>query len=422
MLILLRQVKIIEPRSPHHNQTLDVLLREGEVEAIGKKLEAEGAQIIEEEGLHLSPGWVDIGMQIADPGLEHREDMDSAMESAARGGYTAIAPFPNTEPVIHSKAALNYWNNRSRGKLVDLLPIGAMTLNCKGQEITEMIDMQRAGAIGFSDGSHSTQHNGMMLRALQYVKAFRGVVINQPFDATISGGGHLHEGLVSTHLGIKGISNLAEELMVMRDINLAEYTESRVHIHGISSAGSVALIRAAKERGLAVTCSVPGLNLVFEDEQLLGFDALFKVMPPLREGADRQALIQGLQDGTIDMIISNHVPLEEEKKKLEFAYADCGAIGLETNYALLNTHLDLDPALLVEKLALDPRRVFGLPDAGIETGQTADLTLFHPDKGWQVDKARLASKSENTPLHGHKLKGQVRAVFHNRQSQFFNYR
>jgi len=419
MHLLLKQVHIIDPASEFNGQQKDILLKDGKIASIGTKISAPGAEVVEEAGLHVSPGWVDIGLQIADPGLEHREDMDTALAAAARGGYTAIAPFPNTEPVIHTKAALNYWNNRSRGQLVDVLPIGAMTLDCKGKDITEMIDMHRAGAIAFSDGEHSTQNNGMMMRALQYVKAFGGTIINRPFDHSISGGGHLHEGLISTQMGIMGISHLAEELMVMRDINLAAYTDSKLHIHGVSTAASVDLVRQAKADGLEVSCSVPALNLVFEDKVLAGFDALYKVLPPLRERSDREALLAGLIDGTIDMVISNHVPLEEERKKLEFAYADFGAIGLESTYALINTHLSLSSEQIVDLMAIGPRKVFALEAVTIAENSSAELSLFIPGTEWTFELSKLASKSRNTPLSGKPLKGKVFGVINNSKSHFF---
>ncbi|MEO0341414.1 MAG: dihydroorotase, partial [Bacteroidota bacterium] len=385
MLILARQAQIIDPNRPHHGTRQDVLIKDGKIEAISPALEVSDAQIIESDDLHVSLGWVDIGLQVADPGYEHREDVTTASKAAARGGFTAIAPFPNTNPVIDSKTALNYWRNQSRMHLVDILPIGAITCNCNGKDITEMIDMHQGGAIAFSDGDHPIQDNGMMMRALQYVRAFEGIVINRPYDLALAGGGHINEGFTSTVMGMKGIAPLAEEMMIIRDINLAIYADSKVHIHGISTAGSVALIRKAKQDGVAVSCSVPALNLAFEDKAVENFDAQFKVLPPLRTARDKAALKAGLEDGTIDMIISNHTPWEEEKKKLEFAYAEFGAIGLETCYGIVNTETKLSQELIIEKIAIQPRQIFNQSRPGIQVGQSADLCFFDPQKEWVVD-------------------------------------
>ncbi|HKK74103.1 MAG TPA: dihydroorotase [Saprospiraceae bacterium] len=419
MVLLVKQAIVIDPNSPFHNQQKDIHIQDGQIMAIGDQLSIDGAQIIERDGLHVSPGWVDIGMQIGDPGFEHREDIVSATRAAALGGYTAIAPFPNTDPVMDTKASLNYWRNQSNGNLVEILPIGAITSHCNGKDITEMIDMRRAGAIAFSDGSHSTQNNGMMMRALQYVKAFDGVVINRAFDASLAGGGHMHEGLISTQLGMKGISHLAEDMMVARDINLADYTESKVHIHSISTAGSVDLIRQAKAKGIQVTCSVTPLNLFYQQDSLEDFDTNFKVLPPLREKSDSEALLAGLRDGTIDFVVSNHVPLEEERKKLEFAYADFGAIGLETCYALLNTHLsNLGPEKMLNLLGAKARQIFGLRIPGIQEGAKAELTLFLPEQKWTFGKEQIGSKSKNSPLLGQPFTGSILGIIQGQRSHF----
>mgnify|MGYP006284130515 CR=1 FL=1 len=420
MKLLIRQATIIDPASPHHGQQRDILIDDERIVRIGEALPADGAEIITYEGLHLSPGWVDMGVQIGDPGFEHREDIESVTAAAAAGGFTSLGVYPNTEPAIHAKPEVNYLIKQSRLNLVDILPIGAVTRDCAGKEITEMIDMSRVGAVAFSDGAHPIQNNGMMMRALQYVKAFNGMVINRPHDASIAAGGQVHEGAISTMLGMKGIPNMAEEMMVQRDIYLAEYTDSRVHIAGVSSAQSVALIRQAKAKGVAVTCSVPALNLVFTEEEVRHFDVQFKVLPPLRSVADRDGLREGVRDGTIDVIFSNHVPLEQEQKKLEFAYAGFGAIGLETTYGLLNTHLRelLSAEMLVEKMAIQPRAVFDLAPISVVEGGMAELTLFLPEQEWRVDRQALLSKSANTPLHGHQLRGRAVGVIHNGQSFF----
>lgn len=420
MKILIRKATVIDANSEHHQQVRDILVSGQTIIRVGTDLPADGAEVISLPGLFVSPGWVDIGVQVGDPGLEHREDLESVSRAAAAGGFSGVGVLPNTVPVIHSKPEVNYLLQKINDSVTDIYPIGAITRDCRGIDITEMIDMHKVGALAFSDGSHPVQNNGMMMRALQYVKAFRGIVINHPHDASIVGDGQIHEGLVSTSLGMKGISNIAEEMMVQRDIDLAEYTDSRVHISAISSRGSVELIRRAKQKGIAVSCSVPVLNLVFTDEVLMDFNAQFKVLPPLRGREDLEGLRDGLLDGTIDMITANHVPLEQEQKQLEFAYAGFGAIGLETAYALVNTHLGgtLGHEGIVDHLASKPRALFGLPVASIQEGGPATLTVFQPEAMWTFQLDKRYSKSANSPIDGATLKGRVVGVINKGQSFF----
>ncbi len=408
---LIKNATILDPQSSHHRQVVDVLISKGKVEKIGKGLEASKAEVVEADGAFLSPGWLDIGVQTGEPGFEHRETLDSVAAAAARGGFTGLAPYPNTHPVVHSKSEVFYLLRKTSGKLVDFHPIGAISQDCAGTDITEMIDMHHAGAMAFSDGKRSLQHAGLMMRALLYVKSFAGLVMNQPQDETIAGKGQMNEGLTSLNLGMKGMPTMAEEIMVQRDIFLAEYTDSRLHISNVSSARSVELIRQAKAKGVNVTASVAVMNLVFNDEQLVDFDANYKVLPPLRGKEDQQALLDGLKDGTIDLIRTNHVPLEQEVKDLEFPYASFGAIGLETAYAAINVLLDEE--MIVEKLSVAPRKLLGLAVPKVTEGAKANFTLFHPKEEWTLEAKQLKSLSRNSPFLGQKMKGKVLAVFNN---------
>ncbi|GJM31875.1 MAG: dihydroorotase [Saprospiraceae bacterium] len=406
---LIKNATILDPQSSHHKQVIDLLIKNGKIDQIGQGLSDPKAKVIEAGKAFLSPGWMDVGVQTGEPGFEHRETLESVAAAAARGGYTAIASYPNTHPVIHSKPEVFYLLRKTQDSLVDFHPIGAISQDCAGIDITEMIDMHHAGAVAFSDGNHSLQHAGLMMRALLYVKAFGGLVMNQPQDHTIAGKGQMNEGLNSLTLGLKGLPALAEEIMVQRDLFLAEYTNSRLHITNVSSARSVELIREAKAKGLDVTASVAVMNLVFDDEELLNFDTNYKVSPPLREAKDREALLAGLKDGTIDLINSNHVPLEQEVKDLEFPYAAFGVIGLETAYAAISQLLSTEE--LVEKLALAPRRIFDLPVPKIEVGGLANLTLFDPEAEWSITADQLQSLSRNSPFLEKSLRGKVIAVF-----------
>jgi dihydroorotase len=417
MKLLIKKATVVDPNSPYHGKVVDLFVEGDKITSIASDLKLKAEEVVEASGLHVSPGWIDLGVQVCDPGFEHREDLRSASASAAAGGFTAIGVYPNTSPAVDGKTEVSYLRQHGKGKLVDILPIGAATSKCLGKDITEMIDMHQAGAIAFSDGAKPIADNGMMLRALEYVKAFGGIVINQPHDHSLSPEGQLHEGVVSTSLGMKGIPNLAEDIMTLRDIYLVEYADSRLHLATLSTKRSVDLVRQAKTKGLKVSASVAVLNLAFDDRALVEFDSNFKVLPPLRGNEDREALIQGLKDGSIDLFCSNHVPLEEEAKKLEFPYADFGAIGLETAYALVNTKLEgvLSTVELVEKFALNPRKLFNLPTISVREGSKANLTLFQPAEKWTFTQSHIFSKSLNTPLLGMELKGRVKGVINNNQ-------
>lgn len=413
MEFLLKQALIIAPDSALHRQRLDILISDGRIQAIGTNLSTTRGNVLSGQNLHCSPGWFDTGVQGGDPGLEHREDLRSVSEAAVRGGFTTISLLPNTEPCIHSKSEISYIKRNQTELPVALLPVGAVSRDCAGVDITEMYDMFQAGAVAFSDGTHSIQNNGLMLRALQYVLAFEGRVVNRPFDRSVGGQGQMHEGVVSTSLGLKGLPNLSEELMVIRDLTLAEYTQSKLHIEHISTCRSVELIAQAKSRGLEVSCSAPILNLIYTDEALSEFNEQFKVLPPLRTEADRQALLAGLKDGTIDLISSNHMPWDGESKNLEFPYSEFGAIGLESCYALYQTFLaeELELDIWQRAIGQQPRAIFGGPESKIETGALVNLTVFDSEAEWVVGADTLGSKSNNHPLYGKSLKGRVLGTF-----------
>ncbi len=419
-VILIQNALILHPESSFHQKKMDVLIDGGMIKKIGSGLEKPSeATVISGEGAFLAPGFIDVGIQVCDPGMEHREDVHSAAAAAAFGGFTAVAVFPNTSPVLHSKSELAYIRKKSENLPVEFKVIGALTRDCKGEEISEMYDMHSAGAVAFSDGQKSIKNADVMLKSLHYVKAFGGLVMNHPFDKAVASGGQMHEGLTSTGLGMKGIPSISEELMLVRDLYLLEYSGSRLHATNISTAQSVELIRQAKSRGLQVSASVAAINLAFDDRAVEDFDTFMKVQPPLREQHDIEALKAGLQDGTIDFISSNHVPYDEEAKNLEFPYAEFGAIGLETAVAVANTYGGLSPEQLVEKFALMPRRVLKMELPKIAENVSAELTLFQPGLDWIYSSAEVFSKSGNSPFLGKKLRGKTLAVFNKGQSQIF---
>lgn len=412
MQLLIQNALIIDESSPHNEARKDILIENGIIQRVEESIYIDDIETISGEDLCVSVGWLDIGTQMGDPGWEHREDLNSVARAAAMGGYTAIACFPNTSPSIQDKSQVQYVVHRSQNSLVEVLPVGAITRDTKGKEITEMYDMKKAGAVAFSDGVQSIQNNGMMLRALQYVTPFSGLVINHPSDEATAHSGQMHEGYTSTSLGLKGIPSLSEEMMVFRDLQLLEYTQSRLHIYNISTEKSVELIRDAKRRGLQVTASVAALNLSFLDEDLADFNTHLKVLPPLRTADDREALIAGLKDGTIDCITSNHRPWNSEAKDLEFLYAKFGAIGLGSTFGLVYSSLGDEFSLteIIDKMAVQPREILRLPRPSIQVGETANLTLFNPNEVYTYKESMIGSISKNSPLIGEKLKGKICGV------------
>lgn len=414
MQLLLKNVRLVSgpgrPAGP-----LDLAIRDGVIEAVGKNLPAPPrAEVLEFPGRspHVSPGWFDVGAQGCDPGYEHREDLHSLARAAAAGGFSALACFPNADPAVHAKSEILYILNKTAASPVAFYPIGAVSQGIAGKDLAELYDMHAAGAVAFSDGNHPVQDAGLLLRALQYAKAFDGLVLNQPHHKTLAAGGQLHEGLVSTRLGMKGLPALAEEIMVQRDLSLLEYAGSRLHLHLLSTRRSVDLVRRAKAAGLSVTASAAVANLCFTAEKMAAFDANWKILPPLRTASDTEALLEGLSDGTIDFICSNHTPWDEEAKNLEFPYAEFGMIGLETAFALCRTFLEkeLPLHLLVEKFALGPRRALGLPIPEIRPGAPAELTVFDPGCAWIFGENDIRSKSKNTPFVGQKFRGKVLGI------------
>ncbi len=418
MQLLIKNARIVLPSSKWHGQQVDILIENGTVTLVEPTLDIPSENTFDAGGAFLSAGFVDVGTTVGDPGFEHREDFESVTAAAAAGGYTAIACLPNTSPALHSKPEIKYVRNQARNNLVDFLPIGAVSVDCAGKDIAELYDMRAAGAVAFSDGKNQIQSSALMLRALLYVQPFNGVIINQPLDANMARGGQMHEGKISTSMGLRGIPALAEELMVQRDIYLAEYSNSRLHLLNISCKRSVELVRRAKAAGLGVTASVPAMNLACTDRELERFDVNYKVMPPLRSEEDRKALKEGLLDGTIDFITSNHTPLDPEAKDLEFPFAEFGAIGLETAFSLASQNLHAaGPDLLVEKLSLAPRRLLGLPLPELEAGAEADFTIFSPSENRTLQRNSIRSKSKNTPFAGQPLKGKIFGVV--RRNKFY---
>lgn len=421
MRILLRQARVFDVLSKHNGTRKDILIDKGVIEKIAKRISDPKAKVISSDDLCVSNGWVDLGTYSGDPGYEYREDLDSLTSAAARGGYTGIVTLPNTKPTIHSKSEVSYILNKTKDELVKCYPLGAVSMDCGGTDLAEMYDMADSGAVAFSDGRQAIQNGGLMLRGLLYVKRIKGLIINRPHDRSIAADGHIHEGIVSTTMGLKGIPTIGENLMLQRDIELTRYANSRYHAMHISSAASVELVKKARKDKLDITTSVAYLNLVATADALSTFDTNYKVLPPLRLESDRKALVKGLKDETISIITANHVPVDNDNKIIEFSSAKFGASGLETCFAALNTHLGktLDIGLIVNRLSKGVRSLLGLHQPTITTGELADLTIFDPSLDFKLERKDFKSKSANSPFAGKDLKGKVLGVIRGKKTEIF---
>ena len=411
MKFLLKQVYITDPHSPHHRSRKDIFIAEGVISAVADSLSQTADLVIDQPGLSVSPGWADPFSHFCDPGYEHKETLQTGAAAAAAGGFTTVFVIPNTKPVIDNKSQAEYVVQQSKALPVQLIPLGAITKNAGGKELAEMYDMNRSGALAFSDGLNPLQSAGILLKALQYIKSFNGVIIQLPDDNTIAPHGLVHEGLVSTRLGLPGKPIMAEELMVARDIKLARYAESKLHFTGISSPKSLEYIKRAKDAGIQVTCSVTPYHLAFCDEDLYTYDTHLKVNPPLRSRQHMMALRTAVEDGTVDCIATHHIPQDWDNKTCEFEYAKEGMIGLQTCYPVLKTTLpQVSDERWVELLSLNTRKIFGLPQPVINEGLAANITLFQPAAGWTFTKDQVKSKSSNSPFTDRQFTGRVAGI------------
>ncbi len=413
MNVLIRSAQIIDPNSSHNGKKRDILIEGGIIKSIKLNIKADKTtRIIEHDNLCVSPGWFDMQANYCDPGNEHMEDLHSGSKAAAAGGFTGVALMPSTHPPIASKADIEYIKNKTTNYIVDIFPIGSLSENMEGKNISEMYDMQSAGAVAFSDDKTLSGNSGLLLKALLYSKSFNGKIMSWCYDKSISPDGVMNEGASSAFLGLKGMPAVAEEIIVARNIFLAEYTGSPIHISSISTEKSVDLIRKAKKRKLKITASVNAYNLAMNDDLLNDFDTNYKVMPPLRTNEDIEALKQGVADGTIDVIVTDHTPQDVESKKVEFDNAAFGMIGQETAFGLINTNRGrIKLNKIIECISINPRKILGLEQVAINEGEKANVTIFNSSAEWTVSEKHIQSKSKNTPLVGVKLTGYVVGVY-----------
>lgn len=413
MKTIIRSAKIIDPKSPYHNKTVDILIADGCISKIDSTLSnPENYNEIKRDNLHVSVGWFDSSVSLGEPGYEDRETIKNGLEVAAKSGFSGIALQPNSHPIIDNQSQVLFVKSKAQEGATELFPIGALTKDSDGKDMAELFDMKNAGAIAFGDYNRSLSNANLLKIALQYTQDFDGLVIAFAQDDKIKGNGVANEGIVSTRLGLKGIPNLAEEIEVARNLFLLEYTGGKLHIPTISTAKSVTLIQEAKAKGLQVSCSVAVHHLVLNDEKLEEFDTRYKVTPPLRSEADRLALIEGVKNGIIDTITSDHNPIDIEHKKMDFDTAKNGTIGLESAFGALLTILPVET--VVEKLT-SGRALFGLKTPSIIEGTPANLCLFNPDGKSTFTLDKILSKSKNSAFIGSEIKGEVYGILNQNQ-------
>jgi dihydroorotase len=414
-MLVFRGARVIDPASGL-DEVADVVVEQGRIARVGRdagqQLAGEGVRVVEAAGLWLAPGFIDLHVHFREPGQEYKEDIASGLLAAAAGGFTAVCPMPNTRPVNDNRAITEMMLARAQAAGgARLLPFGAITKKSEGKELTEMADLKEAGAIGVSDDGLCVMNAAVMRRALEYAKTFDLLVSQHCEDHHLTARADMHEGAVSTRLGLRGWPRVAEDIIVARDLLLTEAVGgARYHVAHISSLGAVRLIREAKARGLAVTAEVTPHHLTLTDEDVLGYETFCKVNPPLRSAEDRAALIEALKDGTIDCIATDHAPHSTLEKDCEFSEAAYGILGLETTFAALLPLVqrgDLSASRLVEALSSAPARVARVEGGSLKIGARADLVLLDPERRWTVRKEALRSKSHNTPLLNQAVVGSV---------------
>ncbi len=404
--VLIKGAVITDIEGPHNGRKSDVLIENGRIKTIAPAIEAKNATVVERENLHISPGWLDIGPQTGEPGLEHRETLETLANAAVAGGFTSLVVAPNTEPAIQRRADIDSMLKKSVSLPVRIHPMGAVTRDCSGSELTEFIDMAQSGAAAFSNGRETITDAGLIGRAFLYASSVNKPVVNRPLNRAVNPFGQMHEGEISVRLGLEGLPGEAETISLFQDISMLRYSGGALISLGVTSAESVKLLTGTPEGFFAAT---PAMNLLYADSELSEFDTSFKVLPPLRSESDRQALIKAVKEGHIQIVFSNHDPMEEEVKKVEFGLAEFGASTIETAFPMAWTALrnDMKVEEVVALFCHNPRKAMGLDIPTIEEGKTAEITLFDPVASKLRKTETIRSKSKSVPAMGKSLDGSI---------------
>lgn len=414
MNALLKSAKILDEKSDFNNKIQDILIADGRILKIDDTIKnPKKFQVIDFDNLHVSQGWFDSSVCFGEPGYEDRETIKNGLNVAAKSGFTSVALQANTQPVMDQHSAIAFAKAQSYNTATRLLPVGALTVNSEGTHLAEIYDMSMAGSVAFGDYKKSISNSNILKIGLQYASNFGGLIQSFPQESKIAESGVMNENISSTKLGLKGNPELAEILQVGRDLDILEYTGGKLHIPTISTAKSVELLRAAKAKGLDVSCSVAIHNLIFKDSDIENYNTNFKVNPPLRTSTSVKALIEGVKDGTIDMVTSDHNPIAIEEKKVEFDYAAFGTIGLESAFGALNSVFSTKKTI---DILTGGKRRFGIENASINIGNSCNITLFNPEITYKFENDHIASKSKNSMFIGSQLKGAVYGVIANRKA------
>jgi dihydroorotase len=406
MNIILKSAKVINVESKHNGTKQDILISEGKIKKIGNSISEKNAKIIDVKNLHVSLGWFDSSVSFGEPGYEERETLLNGADVASISGFTDLLLISGTKPVLDNQTGIYFIKSKTSNSSCNIHPIGALTLSSESKDLAELYDMKKSGAVGFYDFKKPIINSNLLKTALLYSQSFNSVIFSFPLDNSIAKGGLINEGLTSVNYGIKGIPNFAEEIQITRDLHILEYTGGKLHIPTISTRKSLELIKKAKSKGLNVTCSVAIHNLVFNDEKLKDFDTRFKVLPPLREEKDRLALIKGVRTGAIDMVTSDHLPIDIENKKTDIKNAKYGTIGLESLFGSLLTLFKLDETI---EILTRGRKIFNIEKPRLEIDNKASLTLFTLED-YVFSKNHILSKSKNSAFLGMKMKGKSLGV------------
>ena len=402
---LIKSATIIDKSSEFHNRTVDILIKNGIISDISENIKnSKNFKEISYPNLHVSTGWFDYSVSTGEPGYEERENILNTLSVASKSGFTSIGVQPNTLPLTEKNTEIEYFKSIAKNSNVNIYPIGVLTKQSDGKELAELFEMKSAGAIGFGDYKRSIKNPNILKLALLYTKDLNCPIFSYPMNEKISNDGVMNENKTSTLLGLKGIPNISEEIQIMRDITILEYTGGNLHIPTISTAKSLELIRQAKNKGLNITCSTCIHNLFFNDENLISFNTNFKVLPPLRTQYDIDELIKGVKDGSIDMVTSDHNPLDIELKNVEFDNADFGTIGLESFFGAMNTIFSAKTTINVLTRG---KKLFGIEDSSITIGAQADISLFNPISNYTFSENKIFSISKNSIFKDSVLKGLV---------------